>query len=113
MMFSRTHTTLSRCLVTLVTGLVALVLAAQPASACAVCFGDPNSQLVKGAKAGVIVLAVIVYFVVFAMVGVAGFWTIRARRLAARQPQACSAAHDDPVATPNATAPSPCQGASE
>ncbi len=58
------------------------VLAAQPVWACAVCFGDPNSDMVKGAKAGVIVLAVIVYGVVLTMVGVAGFWAFKARKIA-------------------------------
>ena len=54
------------------------------ASACAVCFGDPNSDMVKGAQAGVIVLAVFAYVVVMTMVGVAGLWAFRARRLSSQ-----------------------------
>ncbi|NOS99567.1 MAG: hypothetical protein HOP29_02960 [Phycisphaerales bacterium] len=62
-------------------GIVAL--SGSVARACSVCFGDPNSGLVKGAKAGVIVLAGIVYGVLFLMTAVAGTWIRRARRLAA------------------------------
>ncbi len=62
------------------TGLLG-ALTAEPVLACAVCHGDPDSQMAKGAKAGVIVLAVIVYLVLFTMLGVAGTWMMRARRL--------------------------------
>lgn len=53
----------------------------QEASACSVCFGDPNSSMVHGAKAGVAVLLGIVGVVVCAIVGVAIYWTRRARLL--------------------------------
>ncbi len=64
--------------------LVLLVSACGPRAvlACSTCFGDPSSEMVEGAKAGVIVLAVVVYGVVFSMVGVVGVWTFRARKLA-------------------------------
>ena len=62
------------------TGLL-VALMAEPVLACAVCHGDPDSELVRGARAGVIVLAVIVYLVLFTMLGVAGTWMMRARRL--------------------------------
>lgn len=66
------------------------------AHACATCFGDPNSGLVKGAKAGVIVLAVVAYGVVLTMAGVAGFWAFRARKLAARRlDDPATDVHDD------------------
>lgn len=65
--------------------LLAPALFAESVQACAVCFGDPNSGLVKGAKAGMIVLGVIVYFVLFTFAGVAGFWALKAKRLAAQQ----------------------------
>ena len=32
------------------------LLSAQPVLACSVCFGDPNSSMVQGAQAGVLVL---------------------------------------------------------
>ena len=62
-----------------------VVLATRPAQACAVCFGDPNSEMVKGAKAGVLVLVVIVYAVLLTFASVAGFWMFKAKRLAAQQ----------------------------
>lgn len=65
----------------LLTGAWLLSASATPAHACAVCFGDPNSEMVRGAKAGVIVLAAFAYFVVLVMVGFAGVWAYRARKL--------------------------------
>lgn len=40
-------------LVVIALGLIAGVLAPQLAVACAVCFGDPNAQITKGAEQGV------------------------------------------------------------
>lgn len=60
-----------------------LALSANPLFACAVCFGNPNSDMVKGAKAGVLVMLVVVYSVVLTILGIAGCWFVRARRLAA------------------------------
>lgn len=54
---------------------------ARPAWACAVCFGDPNSDMVKGANAGIIVMLVIVYTLLLGMAGIAGFWAFKARRI--------------------------------
>ncbi len=68
-------------------GLTSLVLTAvvavSPAvcEACATCFGDPNSNLVKGAKAGVLFLGIVVYGLLLSMAGVTGMWIMRARRL--------------------------------
>jgi hypothetical protein len=53
----------------------------QEASACSVCFGDPNSPMVHAAKAGVAVLLGIVGVVVGAIVAVAIYWIRRARLL--------------------------------
>lgn len=50
--------------------------------ACAVCQGDPDSELVKGAEAGVILLAVVTYGL---LMGFAGFFVtciVRSRRQA-------------------------------
>ncbi len=62
---------------------VATAVTADRAIACSVCFGDPNSPLVQGARAGILALAGLVYLVLIAIAAVAGVWTVRARRLAA------------------------------
>lgn len=49
--------------------------------ACAVCYGDPESDMAKGAAAGVMVLMGIVVSVLGGIVGVTIFWVRRARRL--------------------------------
>ena len=51
------------------------------ARACSTCFGDPDSNMVVGAKAGVFVMVLVVYGVLLTMVGVIGTWAIRARKL--------------------------------
>ena len=56
-------------------------LASTPAFSCAVCYGDPASPMVHGAKAGVLVLAGVIYFQLMLMGGVAAFWFFRARKL--------------------------------
>jgi hypothetical protein len=48
-------------------------------SACPICFGDPNSALTLGAKAGVFFLLGVVVVVLGAIVGVGIFWARRAR----------------------------------
>ena len=53
--------------------------------ACSVCFGDPNSSLTQGAKAGVILLLAVVGIVLGGIVAVALFWAHRARMLDAAQ----------------------------
>ena len=47
--------------------------------ACAVCFGDPNSDMVKGANAGILILLGIIITVLGAIGSVALFWMRRAR----------------------------------
>ena len=51
------------------------------ALACPVCWGDPNSELVIGAKAGVLFLLVIIVGVLFAIAMIARTWARRARAL--------------------------------
>ena len=53
--------------------------------ACAVCFGDPASPLVQGAKYGVMFLAGVIYVLLFAMLGVVFFWYKRAQALEAEE----------------------------
>jgi len=60
--------------------------------ACAVCFGDPNDPMTKGAEAAVAVLGA---FIVVLLGGVAffiGFWARRARQL--REDRAAQALSD-------------------
>ncbi len=60
-----------------------LTVSASPIWACSVCFGDPNSSMVKGAKAGIIFLAIMIYGLLMGMGGVVAFWVYRAKKLAA------------------------------
>ena len=64
--------------------LVAACLGAsvQPAYACAVCFGDPESGMAKGVVAGVWVLLSVVGFVLVGIAGVSLFWVQRSRMIA-------------------------------
>ena len=48
--------------------------------ACAVCYGNPESDMAKGAAAGVLVLMGIIVSVLVGIVGVTVFWMVRARR---------------------------------
>lgn len=58
-----------------------LLISNARATACAVCQGNPDSEMVKGAEAGIILLAVLIYAL---LMGFAGFFVtciVRARRL--------------------------------
>lgn len=63
------------------TVLVTCFLSFQDLCACSVCFGDPNSPIVHGAKAGVAVLLGIVGAVLCGIGAVAIYWVRRARLL--------------------------------
>ena len=54
-----------------------------PVFSCPVCFGNPNSSMVHGARAGVIFLGGMIYLLLMGMVSVALYWMMRARKLAA------------------------------
>ena len=56
-----------------------VVLFSKDLFACAVCFGDPNSPMTHGAKLAVFFLLGVVGVVLTSIVGVAMFWTRRAR----------------------------------
>ncbi len=62
-------------------GLAGVLCRPAGAWACAVCFGDPDSDMVKGASAGVWVLAGVIYGLLMCFGGFLGFCVIRARRL--------------------------------
>jgi len=63
-----------------------VLFAADRADACAVCFGDPNSSMAKGAVVGVLVLLGVIGFVLAGVVGTGVFWMHRIRRSAACDP---------------------------
>ncbi len=52
-----------------------------PVLACAVCFGDPESPLTKGALMGVYVLVGVVGFVLAGIAATGLFWVQRSRRI--------------------------------
>ncbi len=51
------------------------------ALACSVCFGDPDSPMAKGAVAGVYVMVGFIGFVLLGIAGTACFWMVRGRRI--------------------------------
>ena len=57
------------------------LLSAQPALACAVCYGDPNSAMTQGAQAGVLVLLGVVGVVLTGFASLLIFWMRRAAHL--------------------------------
>ena len=57
------------------------LLSSRPALACAVCFGDPDSAVTQGAKAGILVLLGVIGTVLVGIAGIALFWIRRARAL--------------------------------
>jgi len=69
----------------LVTTAVAVIVcgAARHAEACAVCFGDPNSPLTKGALWGVAVMAGVIGSVLACIAGTGLYWIHRSRKLRA------------------------------
>ena len=57
------------------------LLIAEPALACSVCYGDPDSGMAKGAKAGVLVLLGVVSMVLLWVGSLLLFWRRRAANL--------------------------------
>lgn len=53
-----------------------------PVLACSTCFGDPDSQMVKGALMGVYVMIGVVGSVLAGFAGTGIYWIQRSRRLA-------------------------------
>ena len=60
---------------------LAALLTAQPALACSVCYGDPNSAMSQGAQAGVLVLLGVVGVVLTGFASLLIFWMRRAAHL--------------------------------
>lgn len=71
-----------RRLLTAGLALVAVASTTTEVHACAVCFGEPNSPMVKGATAGVLVLGGVISFVLLCVAGTGMFWIHRSRRQA-------------------------------
>lgn len=64
------------------------------ASACSVCFGDPNSDMARGVTAGVLTLAGIIGFVLLGIAGTGLLWLQRGRR--ARVPEDIATRQETP-----------------
>lgn len=60
---------------------LAVFILASPAKACSVCQGDPNSNMVKAAQGGVVVMVLVTYAVLMLFIVVVGTWFVRARRM--------------------------------
>ena len=58
-----------------------VLLSAEPVLACSVCYGDPNSAMVHGARAGVLVLLGVVGTVLTGLASMLLFWMRRAAKL--------------------------------
>jgi len=58
-----------------------VLLIASPALACSVCYGDPNSAMSQGAKAGVLVLLGVIGVVLTGVASLLIFWMRRAANL--------------------------------
>ena len=65
---------------------------AETARACAVCYGDPESDMGRGAVWGVAFLAVVVATVLAGIATVAVCWMVKARRATPRLPGADTSA---------------------
>lgn len=60
---------------------ILITCSADGALACAVCQGNRDSQLVKGAESGVLTLVFVTYGLLIGMAGICTMWALRARRL--------------------------------
>ncbi len=67
---------------TIMLSLIVGLIAAPQAFACSVCQGDPDSSMVQGAKAGVILMVSVTYALLLCFGGTMAVWFVRARKLA-------------------------------
>ena len=72
------------CISLAILACLAALLSAAPALACSVCYGDPNSAMSQGAKAGVLVLLGVVGVVLTGLASLFVFWMRRAAQLKAQ-----------------------------
>lgn len=54
----------------------------RPLWGCAVCFGDKDDPLIRGASSGILVMLIITYGVLLGMGGVFASWIVRSRKVA-------------------------------
>lgn len=66
-------------------GGILLACPAKESLACAVCQGNRDSQLVKGAESGVLTLVFVTYGLLIGMAGICTMWALRARRLRVKE----------------------------
>ncbi len=59
---------------------VPCLLAAREATACTVCFGDPDSALTHGARWGIVTMLLVTYGLLVGMAAMLGFVMVRAHR---------------------------------
>ncbi len=62
--------------------LMVCALASAEALACSVCQGNPDSDLTKGAQAGILLMVGVTYSVLLGFIGMVVFWFVRGRRAA-------------------------------
>ncbi len=92
-----------KCLVNMALALLVCVgalLSAQPALACSVCYGDPNSAMNQGAQAGMLVLLSVAGVVLTGLASLFLFWMRRAAHLRAQVEAAEEASQAAPSASP-------------
>ncbi|MBI5764973.1 MAG: hypothetical protein HZA51_15760 [Planctomycetes bacterium] len=73
---------MNRLRIILVKAVFLISVTALPVHACAVCGGDKDSDMVKGALSGVVVMVVVTYGVLLCFAGMIATFVVRARRLA-------------------------------
>jgi uncharacterized membrane protein YhaH (DUF805 family) len=64
-----------------VAGLSGCLMGAADVMACAVCMGDRDSNMVKGAESGVLLMVLVTYALLIGVGGIVTVWAVRARRL--------------------------------
>lgn len=90
-------TRLSRArLAACVVAIAVAVFQATELFACSVCQGNPDSKLVKGAEAGVLLMVFVTYGLLLSMVGLGATWFVRQRRRLTRVNADAAAAQSDP-----------------
>ncbi len=72
---------MSRALLLIAISNSVFLFTAERAAACPVCFGDPDSDMTKGAVWGIFVLGLIIYGMLTGMVGIGIAWFVRAKKL--------------------------------
>lgn len=73
---------------------------ARALAGCPLCFGDPSSDMVKGAKAGVVFLLLVVAGLLVTIAAIARSWALRARAL---ERAAGASGHQMPAKSPGTT----------